>query len=220
MKITLTFILLINFLILGICQEPEKVSFLVGLDMSADKVKTIHLKNTPLLLNFGLISELRLNEKWIIHLNISHYKRAYERKFFSSGLSPYDILNGTTSYLSELTTEKSIELENLLKYQFLHKKISPVFGLGYSIRFPYSVTIGVRYVHSDGTIEYIRSPQEGTWRNKFGLYSILGINYKVINKLNLTFDFGYKWYLFEYPPFIEIFTYNSLILSLGILYKI
>ena len=213
MKFTLSFILLINFSILAISQEPDKFSFLAGIDVTADKIRYDSPKNYPITFNYGVISELQINQKWIIHLNISHYKRTYEEKLLF-GTRPYDRLNGTTSYHSELVKEKSIELENLLKYQFLNKKVTPYFGLGYALRFPYSVIYEVKIVYSDGYIENIWGPVELGWSTNFGLYSVIGINYKIIEKLNIVFDFGHKWYL------ATTSTFNSYIFSFGILYKL
>lgn len=214
------------FWILGISQESANFSFHAGIEVTADNVRSPKLNGHPFFWNYGLVSEFTLNQKWIIHLNISHSIRNYEER--KDGLlTGSDILNGTTSYYSSLVEEKLVEIENLLKYQFLDKKLSPFLGLGYAIQFPYSVIGERKLVHSDGTVENLSSPGELTSKSNFGIYSVAGVSYSVIEKLNITFDFGYKLYFgsnlttYGFPHVNEAPNrHNSLIFSLGILYKL
>lgn len=226
MKNTLTIILVITFSTLGISQESNKISFLAGLEVTAENIRSPKLNEKPVFWNYGLISELQIKQNWVIHLNISHSIRKYETKqgglIFGS-----DLFNGTSSFYLSTVEEKLVEIENFVKYQFLRRKLSPFIGAGYAIQFPYSVNGERKIVHGDGTIEDLNDPEDLVSKSNFGIYANLGLSYEFVNRLVLVFDFGHKWWfnsnlvVYGLPKLEESPNrHNSFVLSLGLLYRL
>jgi hypothetical protein len=226
MKYILTYILLITFSFVGNSQESNNFSFLAGLEVTAENIRSPKLSEKPIFWNYGLITELHIKNNWVIHLNISHSIRKYETR--QGGLIfESDLFNGTSSYYLSTVEEKLVEIENYAKYKFLNKKISPFIGIGYAIQFPYSVSGERKIVYGDGTIGNLKDPEEFDIKTNYGLYTNLGLNYAIIDRLVLVFDLGHKWYfnsnliVYGFPKLEESPNrHNSFVLSLGVLYKL
>jgi len=90
----------------------------MGIEIDAVQINTPKLEGETLFWNIGFKAQSLFNENWRIDLAVHHSIRNFEEE--RGGLRfPTDLPNGPTSNYFSQVTEKLVELEHQIQYQFL-----------------------------------------------------------------------------------------------------
>jgi hypothetical protein len=197
--------LIFIFIILGLSlncvfSQESNTNLSIGLNASVNQIHSKKFKDSPVFINLGITSEYKIRENYILQLTVSHSTRKYNienREIETFYTEQY----GIQAFYSSSTSEKIIELQNLIKYNLSpSKRVSPFVGLGYVFQFTYSLNGNRGIEHKDEVLEIfnmtdnIGYPGNLSSYTNFGLKPNFGLYLDLADKLNVIFSVGYSFY--------------------------
>jgi hypothetical protein len=193
------FVLIFFTMNFGLSQEVNH-NFSLGLTSSVHQIYSKKLENSPVFINLGITSEYQINKNYTLQIGINHSKRCFDvdkkeiETFFTERY-------GIQAFYSGSTTEKLIEIENLIRYKILNdKKVSPFVGIGYKFHFTYSLNGSREIEHQDDVLDILNMkdqlgyPGELSTYTNFGLTTNIGSYLKLSDRLKIKFSTGLSFY--------------------------
>lgn len=189
---------------LGISLSSYNSTLNISNDDFGTKVQLAKTVGIGLLMNFSNLPYLSPN--FSIQIGVSHYVVLYKYMDTNFGY--------VTDDGGKLVNINLFRIPIQMEYKFQTKILQPYIGLGVVDNIRTSSTIyNVAYQ------DLAQTTQNFIGLQQFGLLSVVGVNYNVIRKLSLKFDFTFEYASAFFNNFPSADNINYIV-QLGLLYKI